>query len=402
MRFTKSSIEALVLPSGKSDLLVFDDQHPGFGFRIRAGGKRTWVLQYRAGSRQRRLTLGSYPMVGIDAARSKAKVARRSEDPQGDKAQQRASAMITLRSVIDDYLPIKRELLKKDKLRPSTYGEITRYLTRVWKPLHARPIADIGRADVANQLLKMSKATGVASADRARATLSALFTWAWKQGLVETNPVLATERPAMPLSRDRVLTDGELIAVWKAVSSNHFGAIVRLLILTGQRREEVSAMRWSELDLDAALWSLPGERTKNRRPHDVPLSDQALEVINGIDERADRDLIFGFGRGGFSGWSSSKARLDRVIEEPIEAWRLHDLRRTAATRMSDLGVQPHIVEAVLNHVSGSKAGIAGIYNRSSYAPEKRAALAMWGEHVIALAAGAAARVVPLRGRRSTA
>jgi integrase len=209
----------------------------------------------------------------------------------------------------------------------------------------------------------------------------------------------------MPFARDRTLDDNELLEVWRACREDDFGRIVRLLILTGQRREEVSGMAWSELDLRNAVWSLPGARTKNRRPCDVPLSDAALAIIETIAVREDRDLVFGEGEGSFSGWSNAKAALDKRIldarrkangkkAKPLPAWRLHDLRRTFATGVP---AAPHVVEAILNHVSGTKAGIAGVYNRNLYAADKRAALTLWGEKVMALTSAIdLPRVVPFR------
>ena len=160
----------------------------------------------------------------------------------------------------------------------------------------------------------------------------------------------------------------------------------RLLMLLGQRREEVAAMRWSELDLDKRRWRLEGERTKNSLPHDIPLPDAAIDLLTARGRRAGRDFVFGEGVGSFQGWSKAKASLDKRLQAAgiTAPWRLHDLRRTLATRMADLGVQPHVIEAVLNHISGHKAGVAGIYNRSTYAAEKSAALTLWSDHVMTL------------------
>ena len=215
---------------------------------------------------------------------------------------------------------------------------------------------------------------------------------------MDANPVAATNRPQEPVSRDRVLSDGELREIWNACQDDDYGRIVKLLLLTGQRRDEIAALEWSEIDLDAALITLPKERTKNKRAHDVPLSDLALSILP--SPRHGRELVFGEGEGPFTGFSAAKRRLDERINaaraKPMPEWRLHDLRRTAATRLADLGVQPHIIEALLNHVSGHKAGVAGIYNRAAYAPEKRAALTLWAEHIPALVDGVDRKVVPLR------
>jgi integrase len=191
-----------------------------------------------------------------------------------------------------------------------------------------------------------------------------------------------------------VLTDEELKTVWDHAGDGDFGSIVRLLILTGQRREEVGGMRWSELNLSHALWNIGAQRTKNGIAHDVPLSSMAAEILTSRPRQEDRDLVFGSRDGPFQGWSKAKAALDarllaaaRLEHGPkasMQPWRVHDLRRTVATRLAELGVLPHVVEAVLNHVSGHRAGVAGVYNRATYASEKRKALDLWAAHVEAL------------------
>jgi integrase len=211
-----------------------------------------------------------------------------------------------------------------------------------------------------------------------------MFAWAIGEGLCEVNPVIGTntldEKP-----RERVLSDMELAAIWKACPDADYGRIVKLLMLTAQRREEIGALRWSEIDFDAKLITLPSTRTKNGRPHEIPLSDSAVAVLEGCIRH--RDLVFGArGKNGLAGWHDGKTALDNACG--VKDWTLHDLRRTAATRMADIGVQPHIIEAVLNHVSGHKAGVAGTYNRSVYANEKRAALDAWANHLRVIISGA--------------
>jgi integrase len=211
------------------------------------------------------------------------------------------------------------------------------------------------------------------------------------------NPVVGTNKHYDGAkSRDRVLADRELSIIWDALPDSDYGQIVKLLILTGQRREEIGALQWPEIDLETRTIMLPPERTKNGRPHEVPLSKPALSILKSREKRAGRDTVFGDGPrradgadadeewfGGFQGWSKCKAALDRQTAS-VGPWRLHDVRRTVATRMAELGIQPHIIEALLNHVSGHKAGVAGVYNRSSYGVEKRAALDLWGKYVQAL------------------
>jgi integrase len=231
--------------------------------------------------------------------------------------------------------------------------------------------------------------SGDVAANRARAALSSLYAWAIAEGLSDTNPVVGTRKAADERPRERVLSDEELSLIWCHVGGGDYGDIIRLLILTGQRREEIAAMLWSELDIEKSLWRIGGDRTKNGLPHDVPLSVEAMRILDRRTKQNDRDLIFGT-RGPFSGWSNSKTSLDARVQtarqaSALDPWRVHDIRRTVATRCADLGVMPHVVEAMLNHISGHKAGVAGIYNRASYLAEKRAAFDLWAKHVSLLA-----------------
>jgi integrase len=395
MKLTQASIDRLALPPGKSEVIVFDADVPGFGVRLRTGGSRTFIVQYALGGRQRRMTIGTTKLLDAAKARQTARnllaKVRLGHDPAVERAEARARASDEPLGAIISRFQQRQER----RLRPRSYDENKRYLERYLKPLHELHLASINRATVAARLGKIAIEHGAASADRARAVLSAFFAWAIGEGLCETNPVMGTNKHFDgERSRDRVLTDRELAVIWKALPDSDYGAIVRLLILTGQRREEIGALRWSEVDLEAREIALPPARTKNNRPHDVPLSDQALSILKSRPAHAGRDLVFGGGprardredRGcGFQGWSKAKLALDQQTSS-VGPWRLHDVRRTVATRMAELGVQPHIVEAVLNHVSGHKAGVAGVYNRSSYATEKREALDFWGKHVEALTA----------------
>jgi integrase len=206
--------------------------------------------------------------------------------------------------------------------------------------------------------------------------------------MLERNVLIGTKRPQPEQRRDRVLSESELRAVWLASDpATDFGAIVRLLILLGQRREEVGGMLWSELDLDRALWRLPGSRTKNHRLHDVPLPTQAVAILAACRRLEARDAVFGRSRhgDGFGGWSNCKRELDAAVNLPV--WKLHDLRRSAVTHMAEIGVDPSIIEAVVNHISGARAGVAGVYNHAKYATPKRAALQRWADHVDRIVAG---------------
>jgi integrase len=224
-----------------------------------------------------------------------------------------------------------------------------------------------------------------------------MFTWGMREGLALNNPVAYTnKREEKP--RERILSDKELRLVWRALGDGQYGTIIKLLMLTGQRLDEIAALRWSEIDFNRKVISLPGERTKNGRLHDVPMADAARELLSAQPRINGRQFVFGEGVGPFSGFSRRKEALDENIASlnggrPLPSWVHHDIRRSVATGMAELGIQPHIIEAVLNHVSGHKGGIAGIYNRAQYGVEKAQALARWDEHVAELVSN----VTPIRG-----
>jgi integrase len=389
MKFTQAIVARLKMPEGKFEHIEFDDSMPGFGLRVRNGGKRehrTYILQYKIGPKQRRMTLGHAAKIGLDEAHRKARKLfgqiADGKDPANEKAVARTEASHAFDVIASEFLTVKQAKLKR-----RSFIETQRYLQEHWKPLHRLALASINRATVAAQLRVIARDHGPVSADRARAALSAFFSWAMGEGLAEANPVIGTNKAAGEnKARDRVLADNELATIWRGPPDNDYGRIVRLLILTGCRRDEIGSLRWSEINRDARLIALPGERTKNGRTHDVPLSKAALEVLDSATRRMDRDYVFGEGKGGFSGWSKAKAALDTRLG--LKPWRLHDLRRTASTRMADAGVQPHIIEAVINHVSGHKAGVAGIYNRGTYEKEKRAALDALSNYVMVAVAKA--------------
>ena len=316
MKLTKATVETLKLPAGKSETIVFDETLPGFGLRIRAGGKRTWIAQYRLGSKQRRLTLGTVETLDPDKARQRAKSAlskaHLGTDPQLEKAEARAQAAVTFGKVVDSYL---RRFAAK-RLKASTFRDTERYLRQHWGMLSRAPIQKVTRADVAAGLAKIAEESGGVAANRARTALGSLYAWAIAEGLTDASPVVGTRKAIDEKARDRVLTDEELQLIWRYAGEGDFGDIVRLLVLTGQRREEVAAMTWDEVDLKNATWRIGGERTKNARPHDVPLSQSALEILRARRQVDGRALVFGRS-GPFSGWSKAKTSLDVRI---CRAW----------------------------------------------------------------------------------
>jgi integrase len=378
MNLTVSNIARLKLGPDESDRIFFDDAVPGFGLRMRASGANSWVYQYKLGRKTRRITIAVATAIPLGRAKAlagelHAKV-RLGGDPAGEKRQAIARAANTLVILVDDYLA-----RQQTQLRPRSLKEMSRHLRLYAAPLHALAVDTIDQRSIADRLSAIERDSGAVTANRVQASLSAMFAWAMREGRAKSNPAALThkrqERP-----RDRVLSDAELGLIWRALGDDHYSIIVKLLMLTGQRLSEITALRWSEIDFDRGVISLPAGRTKNHRAHDIPITPTMAALLRAQSKRGD--LVFGRGVSGYAGAGHSKERLDMALT--IQPWTHHDLRRTAATGMSNIGVQPHVVEAVLNHVSGHKGGVAGIYNKSTYAAEKADALARWDAHILAL------------------
>jgi integrase len=240
----------------------------------------------------------------------------------------------------------------------------------------------------------MSDTSGRAMA----AALSKMFTWLTQHRKIAINPAIGLYKPPPSKPRDRVLTDAEIVEFWRATATigEPFGAVLRLLLLTGCRLREIADLSWSELSEDGSEIRLPGERTKNHRPHTVPLSPMAREIIESVQRSGGGSYVFSTngGRTPPASFSKTKRRVDAAMSIP--PWRLHDLRRTAVTQMAELGIAPHVIELCVNHISGARAGVAGVYNRSTMMVERRAALERWAAHVTGLVEGRRASVTPLR------
>jgi integrase len=260
-----------------------------------------------------------------------------------------------------------------------------------------RKITDIGKRDILDAIDRVADRGHKTSALRLYAHLHRMFQWCLGRSIVTVNPVTALPKPGDETRRDRVLNDAELIAVWNAAEKigYPYGQATQLLILTGARRQEIAALKWSELE-DGAI-HLSGARTKNGEPHLIPLSSFARSILDSIPRTGD--FVFSLtGKFPIRNWSRAKADLDdyACITEP---YIVHDFRRTAATNLQKLKVPLEVTEAILGHVSGSRAGIVGIYQKHDYAPEKRAALEAWGAHVMALVEGRTpGKVLPMRGK----
>jgi integrase len=403
LKLDQETVVELRLDPGRNEDFVWDTALEGYGLRLRHGAKglrRTYVAQYRVNGHTRRVTLGSSErLTELEARKGARKALARAtlgDDPQGEKVAKRAAAERTFAKVVDVYLADK-----EDARRPTTNRLAELYLRRgsYFRTLHAKGIGEISHADVAARLTAIKNSRSSHTAAAARRALSALFTWAMEEGLVGANPVVGTRKPAEAKSRDRVLSDAELVAIWNACDDDDYGRIVRLLILLGARRKEIGGICWREFDdLDTGIWTLPAERSKNKVANTITLSAPALKIVRAASDlrfqslmrqHDGRDHLFGArgGKAGYAAWDHSKKALDRRLGKAVASWRLHDLRRSVATKMADIGVEPHIIEAALNHRSGHRRGVASVYNRSTYEPQVKAALARWAAHLMVLVEG---------------
>jgi integrase len=388
MKLTEATAKSLRLAVSESDRIWFDDIVPGFGIRKRSSGAATWIYQYKRGTKRRRMTFGNVGVMSVNEARSKAKGYRvqvkQGGDPAADKLASEARVAGTFHALRAKYLEHQQR-----KLRPGSFDQVKRHLNVHCKPLHKLPVRRIDHRTIAHELRKIANDSGDVISNRVRSTLSHMFLWGMGQGLAAYNPVIDTNDRAHK-SQERILSDAELKIVWDALENNRYGSIIKLLILTVQRENEIAGLRWSEIDFKRNLIAFSSERTTNGRPHDVPIARTARELLE-KQKRKDRELVFGRGGGPFSGSSRSRAALEQRIRQQtakaLPHWTLDDLRRTGATRMAEIGILPHVIEAVLNDVSRQDDDMAGIYNRANYVAEKAQALARWDEHIAGLLTG---------------
>jgi integrase len=399
MKLDAKSVAALKL-GGKADAIHFDEAMAGFGYRLRlgAGGKvlRSWIAQYKRAGATRRITLGSAEVLGAEAARAAAKKVLAKvalgEDPQNARRDRRDKDALTMRGQVAEYLAVKQ-----GELADCTFGETKRYLAdpRYFGPLHKLPIDAIHRKDIAARTVVIMRERGGPTAARARGSLGSFFTWAMKMGLCESNPIIGSVAPAEGGGRDRVLSDFELAMIWRACADDDHGRIIKLLACTGCRRAEIGDMAWSELDDPErpTTFTIPAARTKNGRQHVLPVMPMMRDIIAGVPRMVSRDQLFGQRSHGFTRWAKAKAKLD--ARSGVKNWVVHDVRRTVATRMADIGTQPHVIECILNHSGGFRSGVAAVYNKSPYANEVRAALAAWEDHIRVLAEGGERKILQL-------
>lgn len=364
---------------------------------------------YRVGSKLVRETLGNLAMLPkVADARERARVSLQAaarginpvEERRGLIENARNAKATTFGAVAERYV---REYVEKHT-RASTIKETKRILDRDVKPAWAwRPITEINRQDVNLVLDAIADRGALVQANQTLVRLRTLFHWAVDEELISVDPTARIRKRIKETARDRFLTDQEIRLFWSGCDQLGwpFGPIFQLLLLTAQRRTEVAGIRWSELNLEQRQWTIPRERAKNDREHIVHLSDLAVAIVAELPEIGESELVFTTtGETHVSGYSKAKERLDRHMlaalcselseggedasKAVIGEWNLHDLRRTAATGMAKLNIAPHVVDRILNHVSGAIRGVAAVYNRHAYIEERKTALDAWGRYVESL------------------
>lgn len=439
VRLDDDAVTGLRCPEGRKDVLVFDGALKGFGVRVQAKGPRVFLFQYRWGGAVRRVSIGAFGQITTVKARRIAEAMRgevaAGRDPAGERKREAAAtldaeraerakreeAAFTVAAMIETYAA-----KHVAALRPATRRDVLSRLRRHLAPIKDKPAAEIGRRDAA-RIVDKAEAAGATTARRVRDYARAMWGWANAKGLLPeaaANPWESAPAPGKDVPRERVLSDDEMGLVWRAAGTlaTPYGPMVRFLLLTLARREEVAAMTWGEIAPDLSTWTQPGTRTKNGKPHVVHLAEPARAILRdllGAEEgkplpalpKADR-LVFGLlDNKQITTHSWVKRKLDAAIAEerseaaaeagarapePVPHWVLHDFRRSGVTWLAAHGVAPHVADRLLNHVQGTIRGVAAIYQKGTFLPEREAALLLWAAHVLrcAEAASAAGAVLP--------
>jgi integrase len=367
MRLTVRGIEAI--EAGDKRREIPDSLMQGLYLIVQPGtGNKAWAVRCRQNGRPRKFTIGRYPVYGLAEAREAAARMLRSVSEGLDPGRPNAGS-------VGDTIAQFLERYARRKYRPSTLREVTRTFDRAVGAWRGRRLDSITKADV-RDLLDCIAAP--AASNQALKFLKRLFSWAVAEDLLKTSPLIGLGKPHPERSRERILTDDELRQVWQAADAAGyaFGDFVKAAILTGQRPGEVSGMRRDELHGDS--WILPSERVKNKKSHSVPLSRQAMGIVEAAPQISE-EYVFSYGTRPLRGFHHAKQALDQA--SGVSGWTLHDLRRTCASGLAKLGVSIAVIEQILNHRGGSLAGVAGVYIRQQFEKEKRAALQQWADYV---------------------
>lgn len=369
-----------VKPNGKRQEFC-DAYMKGFGLRVSKKGAKSFYVRFRHRGQVIRKTIGSYPSCSLADAKAQA-LDILIQVEKGAFCDHQTSSL-SIKDAYDRFIELYAKVHNKDwrgsrsrlKKFMSSYGEMR--------------LCDLHKRDIINHLDQLILDGTPTQSNRVHAALSRFLNWCVERDYIDQSPCYGVKKQAKENIRDRVLDDDELLKIWHACDGfgYPFGPLLQILILTGQRRGEVSGMRWSELDLQSKVWTIPKERAKNGKAHSVPLSKPVLEILVGMPRFLRSDFVFTTsGQAAVSGHSKYKKRLDNITGIKID-WVLHDFRRTAASNMARLQVTPYVVEKILNHVSGTFSGVVGIYQQYGYDKEKREALDLWAEYVTGLVDG---------------
>ena len=431
IKISKSAVDA-IQPQEREEV-YWDDRLAGFGLKVTPAGSKVYIYRYRlalagqaAQTAPKKYTIGKHGELTPDQARKRAQELAALVTTGIDPREQEMETLTAKKTAVMRQEEARRleQDLAFDRIaarwlehyehekgrRPSSVAMAQLVVKRYLQPkFGSRPMPHIEHMDLQSVIdaIPLHKR---AMRRNVFAYASVLFGWATRRQYVPANPLVSMEKPQTPIARDRVLDDAELVTVCRAVDAMPapWAPFYRLLIMTGQRKSEVAGIAWSELDRSSAIWRIPAERAKNKSPHLVPLSAPVIAELDMLAEGHQWPKI-GYvltttGRSPISGFSKAKRMLDEKITEVGEGgtlphWRVHDLRRTAATGLQRLGIRFEVTEAVLNHISGAKGGIAGVYQRHDWAEEKRAALDAWANYLVRLLEDTGqTNVVRLEGR----
>jgi integrase len=387
-RLTAVAVEKLSSPATvRKD--IYDKDSPGLVLRVSPSGAKSWSFTYRANGKQRRLSLGAYPGVSLKLARERAQDARgavqRGEDPVEDKkAEKRDKAVNNFKSCVTNYVA----QYAKPKLR--TWKETERILTKLAVPVWGdRAVRDLRRRDVVELLEAVATKTPVQS-NRLRANLSRMFRWLVEREILEVSPIVGVSPRTKVTPRSRILTDDELVALWKATikMGGTFGAAIRFLMTTGVRRDEASFLKWDELQ-DKEWAAMPASRMKAGRDFRAPLSSAAQAIIEGQPRIEKCEYVFTTnGKSPISGWSKAKKQIDKLMAveagKPVPDWRPHDLRRTLASGLARLGYRSEVIKRVLGHMPSNTDVTASFYVWHNFDAESQKAVQHWADHLAAL------------------
>ena len=340
-------------------------------------GTRSFYVRVpkRFGKGSQRITIGKYPILSLVVAREKAReiLAKAMNGTLHTQQQKEITVSEAHNNFIELYAKVKNKDWRVSGSR----------LARFLDEYGCVNLGELKRCDIVGHLDKLMAMNIPTQANRAHAALSRFLNWCVERDYIEISPCHGVKKPAPENPRDRVLSDQELSSIWAVCESiaYPFGPLFQVMILTAQRRSEVSAMRWAEINFNEKTWTIPKERVKNAKMHIVPLSDVVIKILKSLPRFLHSDYVFTTtGRTPVSGHGKYKYRLDE--ETGVSGWVFHDFRRTAASRMAKLEVSPYVVEKVLNHVSGTFAGVLGVYNQYGYDKEKRDALDKWADYVV--------------------